>query len=162
MDSSSLTRILKLGKRGLSAASGFTAPQEWIGGIHLLKNALTGNAKNVRLGEEGEVLYDNPSLDTPAAAMGSFMQTVPGGGDPDVLKHELEHVRQSDALGPAFMPAAIYEALGTEYGSGPMERGAIEYATPQSEMLRPGASMNKGPSNPLLQRLLSRMTAARR
>ena len=58
-----------------------------------------------RLGESGEIQYDNPSLDSPAAAMGSFVQTLPGG-DSDVLTHELEHVKQSDVLGPAFLPMA--------------------------------------------------------
>jgi hypothetical protein len=146
-------RALALANRGLRATSGLTAPQEFLGGLGLLKDAVRGRVKNLRLGSKGEIMYDNSALDTPAAAMGSFVQTSPGSGDADVLKHELRHVSQSDVLGPAYMPAAVAEVM-QEYGSGPLERDAIQHATPQSELLREGASMNKGANAPGFQRLL--------
>lgn len=139
--------------RAVRAATGLTAPQEFLGGLGLLKDAVRGRVKNLRLGPEGEVMYDNPGLDTPAAAMGSFVQTSPGSGDADVLKHEMRHVRQSDILGPAYLPAAFAE-VAQEYGSGPLERDAIRHATPQSEMLREGSSMNKGANAPGFQKFL--------
>lgn len=147
-------QALALATRGLRATAGMTAPQEFLGGLGLLKNAVRGRAKNVRLGPEGQILYDNPKLDTPAAAMGSFVQTSPGSGDADVLKHEMRHVSQSDVLGPAYLPAAFAE-VAQEYGSGPLERDAIQHATPQSELLREGASMNRGANAPGFQRLLA-------
>lgn len=148
---------MHLAKRTTTALMGPTAPQEALGAISLVKALMSGGG-NVRLGPKGEVLFDNPKLDTPAAAMGSFVQTQPGASssDPDVLRHELRHVAQSDVLGPAYMPAAIGETLLTDYGSGALERDAMQYTTPNAEMLRPGASMNKGEQNPLLQALLRR------
>jgi len=159
------TQIAKLFRRGLTAAMGPTAPQEAVGLIGLLKNAATGNASNMRLGPEGEVMYDAKDPAAAASAMGSFVQTDPSGtaNDPDVLKHEMRHVRQSDVLGPLFMPAAIREGvMGArgKYGAGPMERDAIQHATPQSEMLRKGSSMYQPNLDPnalaLLQGLMGR------
>ena len=148
------SRVLGLGGRLGSAMVGWTAPQEGWGALQLAKALATGGG-NVRLGDRGEVMYDDPNLDTPAAAIGSFVATQPGSSnDPDVLKHELRHVDQSDKLGPAYIPAALGEAMFTDYGSGALERDAMKHTTPNAEMLRPGASMNKGEQNPLLQRLL--------
>ena len=138
-------QIAKLFRRGLSAASGQTAPQEWLGLLGFAKNAVTGNVSNMRLGPEGEVMYDARDPNAAASAMGSFVQTDPTqAGDTDVLAHEMRHVRQSDALGPLFMPGVISEQFAnatTGYGAGPMERDAISHATPQSEILRKGGSM---------------------
>lgn len=146
-------KVLGAANRAVRAAGGTTGAQELLGGLGLLTNAVRGRAKNLRLGPNGEILYDNPKLDTPAAAMGSFVQTSPGSGDADVLKHELRHVAQSDVMGPAYLPGAIAEVM-QEYGSGPMERDAIRHATPQSEMLREGSSMNKGSNSPGTEALL--------
>jgi hypothetical protein len=151
-------QLAGLGARAGRAVSGFTSPQEAMGGIQLIKNALMGKAGNVRLGPQGEILYDVSDLDTPAAAMGSFVQTSPtSASDPDVLKHELRHVAQSDLLGPAYLPAAIGETLLTDYGSGALERDAIKTTTPNAEMLRVGSSMNKGSQNPILEALLNKL-----
>lgn len=151
-----LSQYAKLAGRGLRAAVGGTAPQEGWGAIQLIK-ALATKGGNVHLGPNGEIMYTDPNLDTPAAAIGSFVATNPAmGNDPDTLKHELRHVAQSDLLGPAYIPAAIGEAIGTDYGSGALERDAIGHANPTSEMLRPGASMNKGEQNPLLQSVLKK------
>jgi len=134
----------QLGGRALSAASGRTAPQEWLGALGLAKDAISGNASNFRLGPDGEVMYDSRDPNAAASAMGSFVKTDPtNGGDVDMLKHELQHVKQSDALGPLFGPAVIKEQFANligGYGSGPLERNAIEHATPQSEMFREGSS----------------------
>lgn len=139
-----LSQILKLGGRVGSALTGATAPQEFLGGLGLAKDAVTGNASNFRLGPNGEVMYDARDPNAAASAMGSFVKTDPGAGDPEVVKHEMRHVAQSDLLGPAFVPAALAEgaanAFGT-YGGLPLERDAISHATPQSEMLRPKSSM---------------------
>jgi len=118
-----------------------------MGVVQLLKNAASGNARNLRTGSGGELIYDNPSLDTPAAAMGSVVQTLPGAGDPDVLKHEMRHVAQSNLLGPTYLPLAIGEAVGANYGAGSLERDAIQHATPQSEILRKGSSMYEKPAD---------------
>lgn len=140
-----LRQILQLGGRAGRALSGLTAGQELLGGLGLAKDVVTGNASNFRLGPNGEVMYDSRDPNAAASAMGSFIKTDPGAGDPEVLKHEMRHVAQSDLLGPAFLPAAMVEGmsngvLGT-YGGLPLERDAISHATPQSEMLRPGSSM---------------------
>lgn len=149
-----LSKYLKAGERLVKAGSGWTAPQEGWGALQLAKALMTGGG-NMRIGDSGEVMYDDPNLDTPAAAIGSFVATQPGSSnDPDVLKHELRHVAQSDLLGPSYVPLALGEAVATDYGSGALERDAIKHTTPNSEMLRPGASMNKGEQNPLLQRIL--------
>lgn len=138
-----IQKLLKLGGRASRALTGYTAAQELLGGLGLAKDAITGNASNFRLGPNAEVMYDSRDPNAAASAMGSFVKTDPGsGGDPDVLKHEMRHVGQSDVLGPAFLPGAIVEQLG-EYGAGPLERDAISYATPQSEILRPGSSMHQ-------------------
>lgn len=134
-------QLAGLGGRAGAALSGATAPQEILGLLQLIKaRMMAGKPLNTSLGPQGEVMYEDPGLDTPAAAMGSFVSTTPGGGDPDVLKHEMRHVAQSDALGPLYLPAAISEQFAS-YGGGPMERDAIRHATPQSELLRKGSSM---------------------
>lgn len=147
-------QLMKLLRRGTTAAMGPTAPQELLGGLGLLKAAVRGKAKNLRLGQEGEVIYDQTDLDSPAAAMGSFVQTLPNAGDPDVLKHEMRHVKQSDRLGPLYLPAAVSETAFAPYGGGSLERDAIQHATPQSEILRPGSSMYEKPRKPAAHALL--------
>ncbi len=138
-------QLLKLGGRAGKALGSYTAPQELLGGLGLLKDAVTGNASNFRLGPEGEVMYDSREPGVPASAMGSFVKTDPSASDADVVKHELRHVAQSDLLGPAFLAAAIPEAVSNAaldtYGGLPLERDAISHATPQSEILREGSSM---------------------
>lgn len=147
-------KLAGLGSRAARAATGGTAPQELLGGLGLLKAAVRGKAKNLRLGDQGEIIYDQTDLDSPAAAMGSFVQTLPGADDPDVLKHEMRHVRQSDLLGPLYLPAAISETVGAPYGGGSLERDAITHATPQSEILRRGSSMYEAPRKPAAHALL--------
>ena len=155
----------RLAERGVMGAAGFTAPQEIMGSLGLLKEIFSKmspkNANtplNLRLGPGGEIMYDSPSMPDSAAAMGSFIRTSPSASnDPDILKHEMRHVAQSDALGPAFLPLGIAEML-SNYSSRPLERDAIEHATPQSEFLRPGSSMNKGEAHPLIQALVKRFT----
>jgi len=154
----------RLAGRGLLAAGGKTAPQEMLGLLHLIKelayktNPRDANVPlNLRLGPGGEIMYDSTSLDSPAAAMGSFVQTRPESSkDPAVLKHELRHVAQSDTLGPAYLPLGIAEQF-TNYSSRPLERDAIEHATPQSEFLRPGSPINKGSASPLIQALVKKL-----
>ena len=138
-------KVLKLGERAGRAAGALTSGQELLGGLGLAKDAITGNASNFRLGPNAEIMYDSRDPNAAASAMGSFVKTDPGASDPEVTKHELRHVAQSDALGPAFLLGAIPEAvsnaaLGT-YGGLPLERDAISHATPQSEMLREKSSM---------------------
>lgn len=136
-----ISKLLKLGGRAGRALTGYTAAQELLGGLGLAKDAVTGNASNFRLGPNAEVMYDSRDPNAAASAMGSFVKTDPGsGGDADLLKHEMRHVAQSDALGPLYLPAAISEQFAS-YGGGPMERDAIRHATPQSELLRKGSSM---------------------
>ena len=72
----------------------------------------------------------------------------------------MRHVRQSDALGPLYLPAAIGETAGLDYGAGSLERDAIQHATPQSEILRKGSSMfvepRVKPAHALLSGLLGK------
>ncbi len=150
--------LLQALKRAVTATTGWTAPQEAWGALQLAKAGVQGNVKNMRLGPHGEVMYDDAGLDTPAAATGSFVATNPASGnDPDVLKHELRHVGQSDTLGPLYVPEALREAVVSNYGSGGLERDAIQHATPQSEILRKGSSMYQDDANPGLMAMLKKV-----
>lgn len=88
--------------------------------------------------QDGAIVAEDPTLDTPAAATGRVVLTRPDF-DPGDLAHELRHVKQSNLLGPAALPASILEAMG-KYGSGPLERDAMRASQPSHEFLRkPGA-----------------------
>ncbi len=119
-------------------------PQNLVGALQygksLVRHPIT-TVSSTHVSPEGDaVMYSNPDLDSPAAAMGNFVQTGPGSAsDPDVLKHEMRHVSQSDVLGPAYLPAAVVENF-VKYGAGPLERDAMMTATPNSEMFRKKSS----------------------
>jgi hypothetical protein len=154
-------KLAALGGRAGRAVTGGTAAQEWLGGLGLVKNAVTGNASNLRLGPNAEVMYDSADPNAAASAMGSFVRTNPGSGaDADVLKHEMRHVAQSDALGPLFLPGAISEQFA-DYGAGPMEGDAIRHATPQSEIMRKGSSMYQPPAKPAAHAFLRALLGGR-
>jgi len=140
---------------GPRSGRGITAPQDLLGVLQMLKEGALrpSNVAGARLGPGGTVEYP-AAIDTPAAAMGRFVQLGPGvGQDPDVLKHERRHTAQSSALGLGYLPAAAKEFLGT-YGAGPLERDAMRHTTPNAEMLREGSSMYVKPSDPAKEEYL--------
>ena len=123
--------------RAAMGASGGTAVQDFMGLVNFARHL----PSNVRIDPDtGAVLgdSDDPSVG-PAAAMGRFVLTNPAmKDDKGTLKHELEHVRQSSGLGPAYLPLAAKEFLGGEegYATGPLERGGLEADSPTHELLR--------------------------
>lgn len=140
---------------GPATGRGITVPQDVIGVLQMLKEGFLrpSNLMGTRLGPGGTIEYP-AGIDTPAAAMGRFVQLGPGAAsDPDVLKHERRHAAQSPAMGLGYLPAAIREALGN-YGAGPLERDAMRHTTPNAEILRKGSSMYQAPTNPATEQYL--------
>jgi hypothetical protein len=125
----------------------WTAPQDIVGLAKLLGLAVRQRGMPKMRTEGGAVIAEDPELDTPAAQLGGrYVAVGPSSAqDPDVLKHELRHVGQSRALGPAALPLSLMESLGGEYGTGPLERDAMRNVTPNTEMLREKSSEYKKP-----------------
>jgi hypothetical protein len=121
----------------MNSFPGAQLPQNFMGTVQLAKAAARhpiDTAKSLKIDPStGALIYNDPSIDSPAAAMGQLVAVKPGvSNDPDVLKHELRHVSQSAALGPAYLPTALVESLMSKYGEGALENDAIRHATPQA------------------------------
>lgn len=107
-----------------------TTPQSAIGvGKHLIKYGLPDSVEF----PEGRPTFIDKDVTDPEAT-GEFI-SMPADREEAALPHELRHADQNDILGPAMIAARLAEAF-MPYGSGPLERDAIQKTEPTSELVR--------------------------
>ena len=122
-----------------SIIPGWTGFQDLQGVSELAKSAYRqGKIPKVRM-QDGNLIAEDPTLDTPAANSGFVtMMQKDTPGEAGNLQHELRHSRQTNLLGPVGAGISLYEGLGgTEYGSGPLEHDAIRHSQPSAEPFIP-------------------------